>query len=186
MRHIQGILIGTGLLAAGGWLMIRLLFMSMTGSFFPVRIEEKLSNPVSAPTWVPDGILIRGGSKVLPLGMTRLPERSNAIQSILRHGVELHPDGRVFGLVEAHPSCGNDPVVSRLVRVDIGSFLHYIGQGESSLKQAYEGERTVSVEYDFESSSTSSRLLVGYKRWLNRRQSALIADQALSSADFRL
>jgi hypothetical protein len=88
MRQIQGILIGSGLLAAVGWLTIRLFFLSMTGSFFPVRIEEKLSNPVPSPTWVPDGIVLRGGTKVLPVGITRLPERSNAMQSILRRGVE--------------------------------------------------------------------------------------------------
>jgi hypothetical protein len=57
---------------------------------------------------------------------------------MIKRGVEIAPDGRVYGLVRVHHWCGNDPVREHIARVDLADammFLH-IGQIDAPVPEA--------------------------------------------------
>ena len=44
-------------------------------------------------------------------------------KDIAEHGVEIAPDGTIYALVHVRHSCGNDPVVLHLARVNLSSLI---------------------------------------------------------------
>jgi hypothetical protein len=115
----------------------------LTKSPFPIYKEEKLTNPQRAQSWSPEGVLFDGSSvSALPVGMTRLPEKSSLLEKLVKGGVEVHSDGRMYGQVSVFHGCGNDPVGGDIRRVEIARWLAFFEQGQTTFKPhfvAYEG-----------------------------------------------
>jgi hypothetical protein len=115
----------------------------LTKSPFPIYKEKKLTNPQRAQSWSPQGILFEGSSvSALPVGMTRLPEKSSLLEKLVKGGVEAHSDGRMYGQVSVFHGCGNDPVGEDIRRVEIARWLAFFEQGQTTFKPhfvAYEG-----------------------------------------------
>jgi hypothetical protein len=55
-----------------------------------------------------------------------LPKESVVLSESIKRGVEIDGEGRVYGLVNIRRTCGHDPVVQRVVRVDLGDMLVYL------------------------------------------------------------
>lgn len=98
-------------------------FYSLTGRFFPIKIVEKLNNPVAVLGWSPDGLVLASGEICRLPGMEELPRESRALAWATGFGIETTPDGRVIGLIRVHHGCGNDPVREHIVRVDLSDLL---------------------------------------------------------------
>ena len=50
------------------------------------------------------------------------------MKELIARGVEIAPDGTVFGLAKIHHWCGNDPVRLHIARVDVAKVLSYLGE----------------------------------------------------------
>jgi hypothetical protein len=108
--------------------------MMLWGQPFPSRRVDKLDHPAKVVGWNPKGLALEDGRRVLPAGMADLPIDSHTLRVATQHGVEVAPDGRVFGLIKIWHWCGNDPVRYDLSRVDIGQLLAYHHEGRSTIK----------------------------------------------------
>lgn len=104
------------------------------GRLTPLSHVEKLENPVEVVSWEPQGLRLADGRTVLPAGMIELPEQSDTLRVATKEGVEIAPDGRVFGLVKMWHWCGNDPVRHDISRVDVAQLLAFHQEGKSSLQ----------------------------------------------------
>lgn len=137
-------------------------FWLRTQSPFPIFKEEKLANPQRVRSWTADGFVF-DGSQVprLPVGMTRLPERSPLLEKLVSRGVEIGADGRMYGQIDLFLKCGNDPVMRDIRRVEIAQWLAYYWLGETTLKPHYTFEPR--EEYILNGGSASGV----HVRWVN-------------------
>jgi hypothetical protein len=113
----------------------------MWGRLFPISKVDPLANPTRVVSWDSTGLYLADGRTVMPAGMTQLPAKSATMDIAIREGVEVAPDGRVFGLVKIWHWCGNDPVRNDLNRTDIAQLLAYHREGTSTLKPQEYAER---------------------------------------------
>lgn len=102
----------------------------LLGSPIPVFHYESLPNAVEVLGWSEDGLKLADGRVVMPQGMRRLPGKSNVLSVLVKQGVQVEPDGDVFGRVSLSKRCGNDPTLFNLHRINIGSYLAYAREGE--------------------------------------------------------
>jgi hypothetical protein len=116
----------------------RISYRMLTGSFFPIHKVEGLRNPIGVNGWGPDGLILADGRTVQLPGFRSLPVVSPALVEATKRGVEIGEGGRVFGLIQIHHWCGNDPVREHIARVDLSDmmmFLH-VGQTIASVPEA--------------------------------------------------
>jgi len=73
--------------------------------------------------------LADGRTVQLP-GLRSLPRDSAALSEATKRGVQVHADGRVWGLVRVHHWCGNDPVREHIARVDLSDMMTFLRVGE--------------------------------------------------------
>jgi hypothetical protein len=106
----------------------RVCFYLLTGHLWPIKIVEELRSPATVTGWTREGLLLEDGRLVPLLGVTELPDKSEALTQATARGVELTPEGRVVGLVKVHHWCGNDPVRLHLARVDLAHLLIFLGK----------------------------------------------------------
>lgn len=109
----------------------RLSFYMLTGSFSPIRKIETLQSPIVVSKWSSDGLHLADGRTVQLPGLRSLPSESAALTEATKRGVEIHADGRVWGLVRVHHWCGNDPVREQIARVDLSDMMMFLRVGES-------------------------------------------------------
>jgi len=95
----------------------------------PVERIDELSHPVAVTHWVPEGLVSTGGDVIRLPGVRLIPSSSPALAELVKRGVEIDVEGRVFGLIHVWHWCGNDPVREHLARVDIARVLIYLGEG---------------------------------------------------------
>jgi len=63
-------------------------------------------------------------------GLRSLPSQSAALTEATKRGVEVHADGRVWGVVRVYQWCGNDPVREHIARVDLADMMTFLRVGE--------------------------------------------------------
>ncbi len=130
-----------GLLVIGGFLALALsaLFFSVgtvqeppgLRAFCDSSIDkiDTLNHPMQVKQLESGGLVLTTGRLVTLPGIKTLPVTSSALTEVTSHGIELDPEGRVFGLVRVWHWCGNDPVRTHLARVDVARLLMYLGEG---------------------------------------------------------
>lgn len=119
---------GLALIAPAVW--PRIAFYMLTGRFAPIQKIETLLNPIAVTTWSPEGLHLADGRTVQIPGLRALSTNSPALAEATKRGVEVHADGRIWGLVRVHHWCGNDPVRKHIARVDLADMLMYLRVGE--------------------------------------------------------
>ena len=92
----------------------------LTGFPFPVAIIQGLHSPVSVSAIDDDALRLVDGRSI-PLWRADLLRKPAISERIMTRGVELAPDGSIYGLVRVDHWCGNDPVRYHLARVDLTS-----------------------------------------------------------------
>ena len=110
-------------------------FFLRTRHWSPVRIVEQLSGPAAVSGWSEHGLRLSDGRDVQLPNFSKLPVESPALSEATKRGVEVTSEGRVFGLISIHHTCGNDPVREHVVRIDLAHMLAYLGQGEFDMAQ---------------------------------------------------
>jgi hypothetical protein len=110
----------------------RIDFYLLTGRISPVQKIERLNSPVQVVGWSSDGFDLMDGRKVQLPGFVKLPNASTALAEATKRGIEVDQNGRVFGLVQVHHWCGNDPVREHIAKVDIANLLAFLGEGETA------------------------------------------------------
>ena len=108
----------------------RISFYLLTRHFSPIEKIESLHNPVAVTKRNLDGLSLADGRTVQLPGLHSLPINSAALSEATKRGVEVHADGRVWGLVKVHHWCGNDPVRVHIARVDLSDMLTFLRVGE--------------------------------------------------------
>ncbi len=137
---------------AVGWAVLAtrsLLFFSVTGRLWPLRVVEELDSPVAVTAWGKEGLYLRDGRLVRLPGIAKLPETSEALSRATGRGVQVTPEGRVLGQVRVCHTCGNDPVREHWARVDLAHVLMYLHEGRyeslpdhlSRLGRSFDGVR---------------------------------------------
>jgi hypothetical protein len=106
------------------------MYFTLFGWPVPLTHIEMLHWPVDVVGWSPDGLMLANGRRVMPKGMRRLPVRSAGLTAAIRRDVEVHPDGRVVGLVRIWHWCGNDALQNDVRRIDLAHLLAYLREGE--------------------------------------------------------
>ena len=108
----------------------RLNFYLLTGHVFPIEKIEALQNSIGVTGWSPAGLNLADG-RMLPIpGLRSLPDSSAALAEVTKRGVEVSPNGRIWGLVGVHHWCGNDPVRAHVARVDLSDMMTFLSVGE--------------------------------------------------------
>jgi hypothetical protein len=125
MSYLGRVLIMTVLVVPAAYCLI---FRMTTGHWFPVRQIETLVNPIEVKGWTAAGLDLSDGRSVALLGVEALPIQSSVLSEVVRQGVEITPDGQVYGLVKVHHWCGNDPVREHLARVNLSDLLVFLGE----------------------------------------------------------
>jgi hypothetical protein len=100
-------------------------FYARTGEFFPTRIVEKLDHPTRVIGWNDSGLIASDGEIIKVPGIESLPRGSLALEEAIRCGVEETPVGSLHALVRVHRSCGSDPVVKHVARVNLSDLIEY-------------------------------------------------------------
>lgn len=121
-----------GLIVAAGVAWPRISYYNLTGRFFPIHKIESLQHPIAVKGWTLDGLLLADGRTIQLPGFRELPKESVALTEATKRGIELSPDGRVFGLMRIHHWCGNDPVREHIARVDLSSVMMFLRVGQTS------------------------------------------------------
>lgn len=109
----------------------RIDFFILTGHFFPVHKIETLGNPIAVKGWTGAGLLLTDGRTISFPGIHSLPNVSPALTAMTERGVEMAPNGHVFGLVRIHHWCGNDPVRLHIARVDLSEAMMFLRVGQT-------------------------------------------------------
>lgn len=117
------------LLACGG-IAVAYLLTKGTGVRGPGVVERR-EKPVTIVGWTDRGLQKADGTIIEIPGVRNLPLRSVTLSELTKRGVEIHPDGRVYGLVRAYHWCGTDPVSYDIYRVDLSDALVYLRVGET-------------------------------------------------------
>ncbi len=102
---------------------------TLSGRFFPIRHIESLTNPIAITSWNQHELIAADHRKIKLPDVIELPSRSIALEGLIRDGVEVDANSRVFGLVHVIHGCGNDPVKEHIARVDIADVLRYLDEG---------------------------------------------------------
>ena len=105
-------------------------FYRLTGSFAPINQIDTLASPVAVNGWSEAGLSLGDGRVIQLPGFAKLPETSTALTQATTGGVELAPDGRIYGLIRINHWCGNDPVRNHIARVDLADMLVYLKEGQ--------------------------------------------------------
>ncbi len=101
-----------------------------TGRSFPIYRIERLRHPRRVVVVGSGSLVLKGNQRVRLPDHEFFPAHSRrALEWLVERGVEISPDGRVYGLVKIHHWCGNDPVAGEIVRVDVADVLTYLEQG---------------------------------------------------------
>ena len=122
---MAGLVVGAGILATPS-----LAFYAATGRLLPQMHIETLKDRVDVVDWSDQGLRLADGRTVMPAGMLKFPAKSSLVAPLVRRGVEVAADGKVYGQLERRVTCGNDAVLLDVRRIDIGDFLAYARQGE--------------------------------------------------------
>jgi hypothetical protein len=126
-----GVSCGIGLITAMLWLFWPYLsFYQLTGRFTPISSIDTLASPVLVSGWSEAGLSLADGRLVELPGFAKLPKTSAALLAATAGGVELAPDGRVYGLLRINHWCGNDPMQTHIARVDLADMLVYLKEGQ--------------------------------------------------------
>lgn len=91
----------------------------LTGSPWPLWYIEELIDPQQVVATRSDGLVLADGRVINLPCIQQIPASNPLLQHALHHGVEVRDDGEVYGLAELRRICGNDPVVYRLIRVNL-------------------------------------------------------------------
>ncbi len=101
----------------------------LTGRSSPIYRIEHLQHARRVAAVGSASLVLEGNQRV------RLPDHEffsaysrRALEWLVERGVEISPDGRVYGLAKIHHWCGNDPVAREVVRVDLADVLTYLQQ----------------------------------------------------------
>lgn len=105
-------------------------FYLLTGRFRPISQVEQLSSPMAVTGWTERNLTVADGRLVPLPGLNLLPKNSQALTMATAGGIEVDPEGNVFGLLRIHHWCGNDPLRNHVVRVNLAHLLMFLGEGE--------------------------------------------------------
>jgi hypothetical protein len=101
------------------------------------RIVDRLNNPQVVTGWTIDSLILSDGSTLRLNDVTSIISNSSVLNEILLNGVEISR-GRVWGLIQIHHWCGNDPVGYHIARIDIQDALLLAGQAQTANPAAAE------------------------------------------------
>jgi hypothetical protein len=125
LNYLLRVVLAAAVVLPVAWL---LMFRMLTGHWIPTWKVDSLAKPVAVRGWTTEGLQLTDG-RLLPLpGVTALPKESVALSAGIKRGVEIDGEGRVYGLVNIRRTCGNDPVVQRIVRVDLADVLVFLNE----------------------------------------------------------
>ena len=105
-------------------------FYRFTGHFYPIHKLDQLDQPVDVIGWNETELELADGRSAKLPAFRALPLESAALTESTKRGIEIAPDGRIFGLVRIHHWCGNDPVREHVARVDLSEMLLFLEVGE--------------------------------------------------------
>ncbi|MBS1718017.1 MAG: hypothetical protein JSS72_09840 [Armatimonadetes bacterium] len=103
----------------------------LTSNWGPFHIE-RLSSSIGVKLIAKDGLHLDDGRVLMLPGFVELPENSKVLAAATARGVEINPDGRVYGLIKVRRTCGNDSTMYDVSRVDLGYALEALGMGKPS------------------------------------------------------
>jgi len=91
----------------------------MTGSPIPLWHIEQLNDPFIVKTVGGLALELEDGRRISLPFIKTLPPNSPLFQEAISRGIEITPDGEVFGVIWLDRYCGNDPYYWRRVRVNL-------------------------------------------------------------------
>lgn len=91
----------------------------LTGSPIPLWYVEELEHPEPVMAVADSALILANGAHVELPFIRKLPTDHPVFDEAVQHGVDVHSNGEVVGLLRVQRICGNDPVVFRRVRVNL-------------------------------------------------------------------
>lgn len=108
--------------------------MMSFGSPIPLWQLERLKEPVMVRSVSESQLVLENGGTIKLPAIKKLPYDNQLFHAAINDGVEIRPDGQIYGLIWFDRACGNDPVVWRRLRVnlsDLTGALHPAGIDDS-------------------------------------------------------
>ncbi len=114
------------------------IHLILTGTPFPQIVIEKLNNPLYVVGISKDGLQTNDGKIVRIKYVSELPLNSKIIEHAVENGIEIDKDENVFGLLQVHHRCGNDPVRYHLAKINLtGLVLYTGGKADTNISQKF-------------------------------------------------
>lgn len=95
------------------------LHLLMTGSPIPLWHIESLDSPIKVSKAKSDVLLLENGSSLKLPNINTIPHTNPLFQAAISEGIEVDPEGKVFGLLWMSQYCGNDPIKWRRLKVNL-------------------------------------------------------------------
>lgn len=115
-------------------LVIGVINLVLTGTPVPLWHLESLDNPVEVNLITDEHLILVDGQKLSLPHISEIPADDRLFQASIEDGVEVDPEGNVFGLVWIDRNCGNDPTIWRRLRINLSHLagaIHPLGIDKS-------------------------------------------------------
>jgi len=130
MKVFKWISISLAAVVAGLLALQMVMYYFLTGSPWPLRHIESLTNPTDVTGWSAAGLRLADGRVVSLPGFKQIPAEIKALSAATAHGVEIDPNGRSYGVLKIWHWCGNDPLRTDYRRGDLNQLLAFERAGE--------------------------------------------------------
>jgi hypothetical protein len=100
-------------------------------------VIERPDAPESVAGYAAHGLTLADGRVIALPDMATLPASSPVLEPMIERGVDVGPDGRVYGLLPIWHGWGNDPIRRHLARVDVARVLEF-AHGRASSGTAFD------------------------------------------------
>ncbi len=133
----------------------------------PIHKVDQLNSPIRVLGWNASGLQLAGGRNLSIPNVLNLPVDSVVLKEATRRGVEIDAHGQVWGLVKIWHSCGNDPVVEEVERVNLADLCAYMHVGELTLPMAMAKYSPIEKNAGFDEQGWSEGGFEMFRMWAN-------------------
>lgn len=161
------ITVSVSLLAVLGVGLLSLLvpYSQVSREYWPEGHSDALDTPVTVVGFDATGLTLAGGRRLIVPGYKSLTGAGSLIEATTEKGVEITPDGKIFGLLKIWHWCGNDPVRYHYARVNLADLLRYFDKGEPIEKKTSPARLVPFREFEYTESGWSISEWMHFRGW---------------------
>ena len=155
-----------------GLLSLMVPYSRISREYWPEGHSDALNNPVTVVSHDATGLTLAGGRRVTVSGYKSLTGAESLIEATKERGVEITPDGKIFGLLKIWHWCGNDSVRYHYARVNLSELIRYFDKGEPVEKTTAPASTIPSRKFEYTDEGWSISEWMHFRGWSAERDPA--------------